>query len=171
MNDRYGPGTSEHLLTCPLCGGLEIIDTSQAQVNAGNHFFVAGYVTINAGGTIQFTGEVPDDGKTYHMMYQVEAPDALAIDVFENTADIAGGTARIPINSNRNSPNTSGATIKVNPAVTEGDKIDGAKWGAEGGKMDRPVKIILENGNNYMWRFVSGTDGNIVNYRGEWFEL
>jgi hypothetical protein len=163
----YGPGTPGKMRMCPDCGSLQVIDFADYNIHRGSHYFVRGSTTLGNGGTMQWSVETPDSDTWLHMFYKITASDPanVTVAVYEGVTDIAGGSPVVPINSNRNSSNTSGATIKAGATVTLGDLIESSS-----GDIERSRPLILKQNAKYLWRVVSTTADNLINYHGNWCE-
>jgi hypothetical protein len=175
----YGPGVSGQLKVDSSTGALEVIDYSHHEIHGGSHYYIGGHTDLDNGSTIEWTVTTPDSTKWAHMTFSISGSDVVTVDVYENTADIVGGTAVTPINNNRNSSKTSILTVKVNPtSVTAGDLIDGFKFGSSGGGNaasigggeSRENELVLKQNTSYLWRVVSGADGNFISYHAGWYE-
>ena len=176
---RYGPGEPTTIKVDASTDTMQTIDYAHHEVHSGSHYYVSGHTTLVSGGTIQFTLQTPDTTKEAHMLFNISASDVTTVTVYEGSTGISGGTAIVPFNNNRNSANTSGLTVTVNPAVTSGTAIiDAYSFGSTGGgnapsiggSASRDDEIILKHNTTYLWRIVSGATDNIVSYRGNWYE-
>ena len=86
---------------------------------------------------------------------------------------MGGGTAVTPLNNNRNSLNTSVATIIKDPtSVTTGTKISGYLAGSNrnSGVNSREKEIILKQNTVYLFKFTSTSNSNTITFCGEWYE-
>lgn len=176
---KYGPGEIGVLKTDTATSTLQTIDYAHHEAHAGSHYYVSGYSTLGSGGTISFSVTTPDTTKWAHMLFNIAGSDVTTVTVYEGATGISGGTAIVPINNNRNSSNTSGLTVTVNPTVTAGTVIidsylfgdtGGGNAASAGGIAFRGDELILKQNTAYLWRIVSGAADNRVSYRGHWYE-
>jgi len=163
----------------PVTKSLISIDTVHAEVHAGEHFWLSGYAELDTNGTLIFTVTTPNSDLRAHMMFHFAGTDVTTIQVYEGAASVTGGSSATPLNSDRNSANASGLTVKKDPTVgTAGTVIDAYKFGSTGGgnaasaggTATREDEIILKANTTYQFKVTSGADGNIVSYRGDWYE-
>jgi len=148
------------------------------KVNAGDHFYINGFETVDSGDAIVFAVTTPA-GTTYaHMLFEIQGTSRLELYIREGAA-ISGGSNVTAINSNRNSAKTSILTVKKNPTINEaGTVIHSESRGLEGtnkiaasaGISRIRDKIILKADTTYTFTVTSRDDGNIISYKGAWFE-
>ncbi len=169
MPDLFGPGVAGKIAIRNQ--SMQMLDFTEQCINDGNRYLVAGHLSIANGGTIDFTLQTPDSTKQIHMLYSAQVSGAITIDFYENATGVSGGSALPIINKNRNSPNTSGAIVLINPTSTPGDLIDGFEYGSTGGEAKRNRKMILKQNTTYLWRLISGEADNSLSFRGEWDEF
>ncbi len=91
---------------------------------------------------------------------------------------MTGGSAVTPLNSDRNSANTSGIVITkgVTAPTTTGTTISSKQMGAtgwkntSGGSDNLGAEIVMKQNTIYCRKFLSGSDGNVVSFRAVWGE-
>ena len=114
-----------------------------------------------------------------HRSFEVYSTGILETTFHEGASGgMTSGSGVTPINSNRNSSNTSAIVLTsgVSAATTPGTLISNAKWGAEGFKQQigggaaRDDEIILKQDTTYLRTFTSGADDNIVQFKASWYE-
>lgn len=157
---------------------INTIDHVHHEMHDGLHFFIDGFATIGSGVSKTFTVVTPDTTKWSHMYFDVQSTDQTEMLIYEDSSLGTGGTATTPINSNRNSAGTSVLTIKEDQVVgTVGVLLSSQSFGATdnpaktiGGALARENEVILKQGGTYAFRFTSRAAGNIVSYRGNWYE-
>jgi hypothetical protein len=154
-------------------------DTEQS-VADGNHFYVAGFETLNSDASAKFAVK-PNADAALHMMFAVEGTTQLEFYIYEGaTITAATGTPVTPFNNNRNSTNTSQSTLIKNPTITgAGTLIYSESSGLAGATPSRPNaigtvtrerEIILKANTQYVFELKSKAAGNILSYVGEWWE-
>ena len=149
------------------------IEEEHHQIHEGNHFFIASYETLGDGDVADFVVETPDSSTEVHMVFMVEGTDTVSIEVYEDVDAAADGAVQTPYNSNRNSSNTSVATIRKNPTVNDaGTLLLKQKTGARNkiGITSRVNELVLKKNTKYLYRITSHIASNIVTYIGEWYE-
>jgi hypothetical protein len=169
MPDLFGPGVAGKLAIRNQ--SMQILDFIDQCINDGNCYMVGGYTTIASGGTIDITMQTPDTTKWIHILYRGELSSSATIDFYENVTNVSGGSALPMINKNRNSANASGAVVLINPTSTLGDRIDGFKYGSDGGLPGRILKMTLKQNTTYLWRIVSQAADNSFSFHGVWGEF
>jgi hypothetical protein len=96
-----------------------------------------------------------------------------SLNVYEWASNIVGWTAVVPLNSNRNSINTSNLTILKDPiSITTWTKIvwflawaNRSSWA-----VSRENELILKQNTIYLFRFTSLANSNAISFCGEWYE-
>ena len=160
--------------------GAEVrIDWEHYLIHQGRHFFLSGFETENAAGTIVFSVTTPNSHVRVHMTFEFEGTSRTEFYIYK-AATVTGGATATPINSNQNSDLTSGCTIKKDPTISvagtlihsesrglEGDN----KIGATGGQNEREHEIELAPNVTYVFKIISQDNGNIISYMGTWYEI
>lgn len=150
-----------------------VIDFTHSEIHKGNQYFLSSHSLLNDGDTVEFVVTTPDSDTHAHMLFDVQSEKTLEIEVYEGASGISGGSTYVPWNNNRNSPNTSSITVLKDPTVvSDGTLIDNYKWGSNknGGRLPRDQEIVLAANENYLFRFTSSENSNIIWYRGHWHE-
>lgn len=158
---------------------LNTVEYEHHEIHAGSHYYVCNFETINNDTSIVFSITTPDSAKWLHMTFEIEGTSQTEIEVREDAA-VSGGDAASPINNNRNSSNSTVATIVKNPTISnQGTQIyiqSSGKAGTTPARADtlgfnkREREIILKQNSTTLFKIVSRDDGNIVSYCGEWYE-
>lgn len=156
-----------------------ITSETHNNIHAGKHYFVGGYSTLASGDPLIWYFTTSDSDTLVHMTFSINAINVMHVVVYEG-GTYSGGTSVTPVNSNRNSANTSISTVKYAPSsYTFGTGIDSAKVGSSGGHplsndigggMSRENELILDNNQTYMWVIVSGAADNDITFHGDWYE-
>lgn len=149
------------------------------EIHDGSHYFFCDFETLNSGATADFAVTTPNTAKWTHMTFVVAGTSQTEMRIYEGST-VSGGTALIPYNNNRNSPNASTLTIAKNPSVSvAGTVIFGQSRGLGGatpskantaGIVSRDKEIILQSGTTYRFEIKSADNSNVVDYCGEWYE-
>ncbi len=154
---------------------LNIVDYVHHEIHGGSHYFIEDFQTgVANAATIEFVITTPDTDKHAHMTFVIEAVYAWKLEIYEGVDSNADGILVTPYNSNRNSANTSGMVVRLNPTInSDGTKIIGAQYGAGrkfGGAANRNDEMILERNNAYLYRITSLQNANIITFAGRWYE-
>ena len=165
--------------------GLNVISHAEHSIHEGNHFYMEGYITLDDTDEFYVKLVTPDTTKWAHMSWDIVSTGELTTEFYEGASGgMTGGTSVTPLNSDRNSSNTSGMTITKNvTAPTDtGTTISQKKFGtsggggffgggaAGGGSDNLSSELILKQNTTYCRKFLSGTDGNIISFRAVWGE-
>jgi len=149
------------------------------KIHEGNHYFVASFNTVDDGDNLDFCVTTPNNLNEFHMVFDVQSTSQLEIYLYEDADFDNDGTTITPINSNRNSSNSSTLIIKLNNTINDtGTLLSKQSWGTAinpikvtGGGFGRETEIILKSNTKYLFRFISRSNGNLVNYRSTWYEI
>jgi hypothetical protein len=126
----------------------------------------------------------PSDGESIvvrcpHFRWNVECNDLCNVFLYEGpTVTAATGTARTPINFERNGIYTPKLSILSAPTVTAtGTQIDaeyfiqGTQGGKSGGGSDGAVnEFVLKSDTKYLFRVTSGANGCDIHADFHWYE-
>lgn len=164
--------------------GLNTINHVEHSIHEGNHYYMEGYTTLNDGDTLYVKLVTPDTTEWAHMSWDIISTGELTTEFYEGASGgMTGGTSVTPLNSDRNSSNTSNMTITkgVTAPTSTGTTISQKKFGTSGGggffggsgsggSDNRNAEIILKQNTTYCRKFLSGSDSNIVSFRAVWGE-
>jgi len=159
--------------------GLITIGYVHHEIHEGSHYYITGHVTLANEGVLRVKLVTPDSAKYAHFLWSIGSSGILQASLYEGASGgMAGGSGVTPINSNRNSANTSGVVITSGVAAADaaGTLIDDAKWGSNafkatvGGGSSRDDEIMLKRDTTYLRVFTSGAADNIVQFRASWYE-
>ena len=153
------------------------------EIHGGSHFEICDVVdlSINNVFDVQFT--TPDTNKHIHMVWEIQVESKTDFLIYEGATISTAGTAVTPINNNRNSLNTSGATIasilntttenaNADTAVATATELQHSTVGAgvkSLGATSRTKELILKRNTIYCFRIIA-TAAGYVNYCAEWYE-
>lgn len=165
------------LNTDETTNALKQVTEEHEEIHAGNHFYVSGYVTKGDTETIEFVLTTPNTGRWGHLTFTVVGSN-VTFDVYEGATGVVGGTPVAPLNNNRNSTQVSVMSVVSDPTSisVDGSQIDGFKFVSSGpfsgsiGIADRDDEIVLKQNTSYLFRITSNAAGNVINYKGKWYE-
>jgi hypothetical protein len=157
--------------------GLVIIDHVHHEIHAGDAYRYNDPITLASAATQDYLLTVADTAKNPHFTFSVDGTAITTIEVFESS-DRTGTTLQTTFNADRNSANTAGMTIHkgTSGGTTDGTSIFEYSSGTASGssKLDGVAAYdserILKRNTKYIIRVTSGTNGNLVNTRMEWYE-
>ena len=164
--------------------GLNVIVHIENAIHEGNYYYIEGYAELDTNDTLYIKLVTPDSTTWGHIIWDINATGELVTELYEGASGgMTGGTAVTPINSNRNSGNTSvmALTKGVTAPTSTGTTISSQKlgvagtsgpWGSPGtgGADPRTREIILKQNTIYCRKFLSGSDGNVISFRASWDE-
>jgi len=158
---------------------LVTVNETFKQLHLGNHYVSHNVINSTDPGSFCFVVETPSglNAPNVHMNFEVTSTGILEIKEFENVTS-SGGTPSIPINSNRQSANTSQCSVAYNPDITSSGLLLG-EWAfgvdnnkvKTGGDTSRLNEIILSPGSKYAWCMeTTSAEDIIINADGFWYE-
>lgn len=157
---------------------LQQISYEHHEIHAGSHFYICGFEVLNLNAQANFGFETPNTTVWTHIIFDVSGSTETEFYIYEG-AVYSGGTARVPMNNNRNSANVAGEIVSYNPTITStGTLIFSQSKGKEQtnpsaadneGLISRDRELILKQGTKYVFRIISKGAGNNVSYCGEWY--
>ena len=160
--------------------GVLAIDHLTASVHEGDHYYVAGYETEAAAGIINFIVVTPDTTTWAHMDFLYAGNKGFHVDVYEGaTFDAGTGNLAVPVNSNRNSVNTSVLEVRKDPdnvaigaaTLLQSQAIGPSTPGKSslgGAVSDRG--LVLKQDTIYLFRVTSDENDNVISHKGFWGE-
>ena len=160
-----------------------IVDYEHHEIHSGSHYFVVGYVDLAINHVLDFTWQMPNTTKWTHWTWKISTEAETLWQVYEGaTATNPLAVAVTPLNSNRNSANTSGTTMKyedqANLAAANADtNVSGATLimsgisgsGKDSGLYTRDNEIVLDQNVLYCLR-ATATAAGYVNFSMQWYE-
>jgi hypothetical protein len=156
--------------------GIVVVDSIHHLVHEGKSFSLSRRATIGAG-TIDYVRlATPDTSKRLHFEVTVFGNAALTMQLFEGTSwTHVGGNVLTPVNRERNSSATSGATICHTPAGSgDGTAIFDTSIPANQASAQAFLagrrEFILKQNTAYLIK-VTGANGNIITVNMEWYEI
>lgn len=166
-------------------GALETITYEHHEIHSGSHYFVHSFAEIPAlGDVLDFTWQMPIGTKWIHWNWEIMTEKEVAWYIYENVvANNPLSTPVTPLNSNRNSTNTSITTMKMeiqadlatanadtdvtSPAILLESGVSGANQKA--GDAKRENELVLKANTLYCLRAVAGAAG-YINFDMNWYE-
>ena len=163
---------------------LQVIDYEHHEIHSGSHYTVHGFLNIPAlNDVLDFTWQMPNTTKWTHWNWAIETSKGVTWYIYEGAvATNALANTITPINSNRNSTNTSDTTMKYElqadlTAANADTDVSGATLIASGitgdnrtaGDANRSNEFILKQGKMYCLRAIA-TAASDVNFDMQWYE-
>jgi len=161
---------------------LQIIQYEHHEIHSGSHYLIDDVVDLAINNVMDIRITTPDTTKWGHFTLAIECESETEWFIYEDVAITTVGTAKTPINNNRNSLNASGLAFDMitNGSLTDANadtdltgatelrhNITGA--GKNAGVTARNNEKILKQNTIYCVRFISNTAG-YVNYSFNWYE-
>lgn len=154
---------------------LKVADTQESSIADGHRYMIAGYQdNFDTNDVIDFVVTTPNSDMWLHMEFYISGFKYLQMEIYEGATGVTGGATATPINMNRNSTNTSVATVLANPTITSDGSLifsQAITTNKAGGTIRKEGKIILKQNQTYVFRFTSQEDNNIISYIGQWSEM
>ena len=168
-----------------ITGAFKTITHPHHEIHGGSHYFVQSYADIpGVDDVLDFSWQMPNTTKWSHWTWSIFTEKAITWLVYENAVV---GTAALantitPLNSNRNSTNTSGTTMKyeiqadlaaanADMVVTGATLLASGKLGDNrtGGFDSREHEIIMKQNTLYCLRALASAAG-YINFDMDWYE-
>jgi len=162
---------------------LQIIDYEHHEIHSGSHYIVSGFQELGNGEVLDFTWQMPNTTAWIHWIWHISTESETTWYIYEGvTAENPLANTITPINSNRNSNNTSGTTMRyelqaslaaanadtsVGGALLIGSGKSGA--GKDSGFSKREEELILEQNTLYCLRAFADAAG-YVSFHMSWYE-
>ena len=165
-------------------GATTTVEYEHHEIHSGSHYFVNGTLTIPAlNDVLDFTWQMPNTEKWIHWTWEIETSKGVSWYIYEGaTATNPLANTVTPLNSNRNSTNTSGTTMKyeiqadlatanADTDVTSATLLESGVTGDNrtAGNSKRTNELILDQGSLYVIRAVA-TAASVVNFKMDWYE-
>ena len=163
---------------------IQTVDYEHHEIHGGSHYFVVSYADLSINEVLDFTWQMPDTTKWIHWIWELDTEAELLWQVYEGvTATNPLANSMTPLNSNRNSANTSGTTMKYevqnNLTAANADTDVGSSLLIESGisgsgrklsgNADRSHEIILKQNTLYCLR-ATASEAGYVNFNMQWYE-
>lgn len=163
---------------------LKTVTYEHHEIHSGSHYFIHSTFEIPASGDVlDFTWLMPDTTKWIHWTWEIETSKGVSWYVYEDaTATNPLANTITPLNSNRNSGNSSGTTMKYElqadlAAANADTDVTGATLLESGvtsdnrtaGDSKRDNELILKQGKLYVLRAVA-TAACVINFKMDWYE-
>jgi len=163
---------------------LQTITYEHHEIHSGSHYTVHGYVDIpGADDVLDFTWQMPNTTKWIHWNWSIEFEKGCTFYIYEGViATNPLANPATPINSNRNSLNTSGtimlyeiqanlAAANADTSVTGSTLLISGKLGDNrtAGDASRENEFVLKQGALYCLRAAT-TGAGWFNFDMQWYE-
>ncbi len=168
----------------PSTQSIQVMDYEHHEIHDGSHYFVTAYNDMSINNVLGMTFITPNTTKWIHFTWHIETEDETLFQVYEGaTVTTPLANTITPLNSNRNSANTSAVALKyelhanlaaantktnVAAATLISSGITGSKTGG-GGSADRSNEIILKQNTVYCFR-ATATAAGYIDFNMEWYE-
>ena len=184
MAGKNGDGEVRPLKLDTATDSVNIVDYEHHEIHSGSHYFVQGFLEIpGIDDVLDFTFQMPNTTKWIHWTWEIETEKEMGWYIYENVvATNALDNAITPYNSNRNSTNTSGATMKyeiqADLAAADADTdVSGGTLIASGisgvmrtaGAAKRDNELVLKQNTLYCLR-ATATAAGYITFKMEWYE-
>lgn len=156
---------------------LMSIDVVHAKVHAGQEYRYSDAITLANAATQDYLITTPAGPTQIHFAPQADGSAVTTFTLFEGS-DKTGTTLQPTFNSNRPSANTTGLTIRkgTSGGTTDGTAIQTYSGGSASNQSQSSTQSparqewVLKPSTKYIWRVLSGTDGNKINIGFSWYE-
>lgn len=176
LRAEYASGQEDALRIDASTLALNTVEYEHHEIHSGS-FYRAGFQKdVANGGTAILAITTPNTTKWLHFRAAVDLELEATVKLYENPTSSTGGTAVTPRNANRNSTNTSGATVASDPtvnltgAVVLGNLILGSGR-SSGGNSSAEYEWVLKQNTTYLVHVTNNTaNANQINIRCQWYE-
>jgi len=162
--------------------GILAIDHNEHETHEGKHYFIEDVQDIAINNVLDIQWTTPNTTEWAHFTFELKCEAETEWFIYEGVNIILAGTAMTAINNNRNSANTSSATIaSISNTSVANANLDTAVAGATelahgivgagqvGGVTLRDREIILKQNTKYCLRAIANAAGYTNFYMG-WYE-
>lgn len=178
-----GAGDTDDVRIDAATSDIIIIPSEHHEIHDGEHYFVRGYQELTLNQVLDFTWLMPNTTKWIHWTWRITVESETLWQVYEGaTATNALANTVTPFNSNRNSANTSGTTMKYEiqadlTAANVDTDVSGATLlesgiagdGRDGGEAEREHEKIMKQNSLYCLRATASAAG-YINFEMQWYE-
>ena len=159
-----------------IFNALRVIDASEASLTDGDAFSLSISAAKDSTETYEVRFQTPNSMTETHMLLDFSGVLETAVALYETTTKThAAGSALTPVNRNRNSSETSAATVCHTPGgAGDGTLIFSETFGAGkkiGGRVRSDSEVILKRNTAYLLRLTSNANNNTVNALMSWYEV
>lgn len=156
---------------------VKAIATQHAFIHNGETFRYSNPVTLGSGASQDYLITTPVSGKSMHATLSIDGTAVTSFFIYEAT-DRSGSTLQTYFNANRNSANTSTATIHkgTTGGTSDGTLLASYASGTSTNQSKSSANVthdsewVLKTNTKYIIRITSGTAGNLCNLYLEWYE-
>lgn len=149
------------------------------EVHSGSFFRSGMNYTLANGDIATFGLTTPNTTKWLHITWELNASADGTFVLLEDVTSFSGGASVTPLNHNRNSTTTSGATCirgmtGVSPITPTGGTtiLSAVLSTGKGQSVARGVEeeYILKQNSKYLFRYTNGTSANVIQLALKWYE-
>lgn len=185
LNGRWGSGAGEtdEIRIDGSTNALEIIEYEHHEIHAGSHYYLTSYADVANNNVLDVTWLMPNTTKWTHWTWKLDPDIEILWQLYEGViATNPLSSTAVLNNSNRNSINTSGTTLKyelqTNLAAANADTdvsgglvLGSGKIGSgkSGGAYVRAHELVMDQGALYCLRTTALAAG-YINYDLQWYE-
>lgn len=164
-------------------GAVITVPFEHHEIHEGDHYFARGYQDLAINNVLDFTLQTPNTAKWLNLTWQIDTENETNWLVYEDavaTTDLANTFT--PRNNNRNSSNTSAATLRyelqtslananADTDVTGATLLESGISGAlrTAGQALRDNEMVLKQNTIYCFRAIA-TAAGFINFTMEWYE-
>ena len=153
------------------------IDYAHHEIHGGSSYAAGTVTDLASGGTVHLMITTPDTTKWCHLLGGVVVESESTINWYENPTSPSGGGTITPVNRNRNSSTTAGASVVGTVGVlsgTAGSLLFGGAVGSgrgEGGEVRATGEWILKQNEDYILEVVNESTGaSWTSVHFNWYE-
>ena len=161
---------------------LLTIDYEHHEIHEGDHYFIEDVSDLAINNVLDVQWTTPNTTQYAHFIFELNCESETEWYIYEGASIVLAGTALTPRNNNRNSTNTSNATVasiantsvanaNIDTPVAAATEIAHGIVGAgkDGGVIGRVNEIMLKSNTIYCFRAIANTAG-YVNFLMSWYE-
>jgi len=166
----------------PETGAAKTITYEHHEIHRGSHYFIEDVEDLAINNVIDVQWTTPNTTQWAHFTFILNCEAETEWMIYEGATINTAGTSLTPVNNDRNSGNTSNATIAsiLNTSVANANAdtaVAGATEiahgivgaGRDGGVIGRDREIILKQNTIYCFRAIANAAG-YTNFLMEWYE-
>lgn len=158
------------------------VEYEHHEIHDGNHYVINAVVDLAINEVFDIQLATPDTTTWLHLVFRLQCESETAWHLYENVTIATAGAAVTPVNNNRNSANTSAATVgtitNASTVAADADTDPAAATllasgivgaGRNSGEDGRERELILKQNTAYSLRIVASAAG-YTNYALQWYE-
>ena len=154
---------------------MMVIEYAHHEIHSGDSFTWSESTDVGASTDFDLVVTTPNTTTWAHMTYSIISEAEGEIQIYENCTPTTDGTARTPLNRNRNSAGVATATVQRIPTLaTPGSLIEVIHFGSGksvGGDNREASEWILKQNEDYLFRVINATSSaNQMTIKFDWYE-